>query len=391
MVPDPLTFRVLPYTQARVGWVIGDEYLRGGQPHPLSSRAALRRACTSLQAADMEFVVGLEAEWYLTRLTGQDDPGRIGGFGIQGQAPAVQPVDRGYQFNLDALTDALEPIIAPIADALLNLGLPLRTVEHESGPGQLEFTFSPMEGLAAADAMLLFRSTVKQICAREGYHASFMALPGIPGFDPSGWHLHQSVAQRSTQRNMFAAEGALLSEFGQSYLGGLIHHAAEVSLLCVPTVNGYQRIDERFSLSPSRAVWAAENRGAFLRVLGGFGDPGTHIENRIGEPCANSYLYLTAQLSSGMAGVERDMSPGRAAGDPQAPHAPRLPRNLGDALELFGKSEFVRSTLGAALADCLWRLKDSELRRYQDWCAANEYVAGQTVSKWEHDEYFETY
>jgi glutamine synthetase len=57
------------------------------------------------------------------------------------------------------------------------LGLPLRTMEHESGPGQLEFTFNPMFALVAADAMLLFRTTVKQACARLGYHATFMSLP----------------------------------------------------------------------------------------------------------------------------------------------------------------------------------------------------------------------
>ena len=63
---------------------------------------------------------------------------------------------------------------------------PATVIEHESGPGQLEFTFSPMEALAAADAMLLFRTLTKQVLARSGYHASFMALPGLPGFDPSG-------------------------------------------------------------------------------------------------------------------------------------------------------------------------------------------------------------
>src|SRR5439155_21429266 len=242
-------FRVLPHPGRRTGWVIADEYLRSGTPHPLSSRAVLRRECQRLAARDMEFVVGLEVEWYLTRYTDGGRPGRIGGFGVQGTPPAVEPVNGGYQFNSDGLLAALTPVLDPVTDALLALDMPLRTIEHESGPGQLEFTFSPMEGLEAADAMLLFRAVTKQVLARSGYHASFMALPGLPGFDPSGWHLHQSLAERSTGRNLFPADavGDVLSELGMAYLGGLLEHAAASTLLCVPTHNGYRRMQGGFS------------------------------------------------------------------------------------------------------------------------------------------------
>jgi len=66
--------------------------------------------------------------------------------------------------------------------------------------------------------MLLLRTVTKQVLARIGYHASFMALPGLPGFDPSGWHLHQSLAERSTGRNLFAAGPGenVLSEAGDA-------------------------------------------------------------------------------------------------------------------------------------------------------------------------------
>ena len=179
VLPDPLTFRVLPHTTARTGWVIGDEYLRSGEPHPLSSRRVLRETVARLAERDLEMVVGLEAEWYLTRLVDAVAERHVGGFGTQGDAPAVAPVNAGYQFNLDGLVDALAPVLDPLADAILRLGMPLRTIEHESGPGQLEFTFAPLDALAAADAMLLFRTVTKQVCARLGHHASFMALPDL--------------------------------------------------------------------------------------------------------------------------------------------------------------------------------------------------------------------
>jgi len=393
VVPDPLTFKVLPHPGRRTGWVIGDEYLRDGRPHPLSSRAVLRRECDRLAERDMEFVVGIEAEWYLTRYVDGGRIGPIGGFGVQGTPPTVEPVDGGYQFNSDSLLDGLLPVLDPVIDALVELGLPLRGIEHESGPGQLEFTFNPMAGLVAADTMLLFRTVTKQILARNGYHASFMALPGLPGFDPSGWHLHQSLAERSTGRNLFVAkqDTEVLSEVGMAYLGGLLAHAAEASLLCVPTVNGYRRMQEGFSLSPDRIAWCGENRGAFLRVLGAGGDPASHIENRTGEPSANPYLYLVSQLTAGLDGIQIAADPGPPADDPHSPAVTALPGTLAEAIEAFSGSALYRHILGDALHKGLRLLKGSEQARYDAWRAQAAVTDDGSVSDWEHREYFATF
>ena len=106
------------------------------------------------------------------------------------------------------------------------LGLPLRSVEIELGPSQVEFTFRPQSGLAAADAMILFRSAVKQIARRNGYLASFMCRPALPNLMSCGWHLHQSLIEKATKRNAFAFDHPDgLSTVGRHYLGGLLAHA----------------------------------------------------------------------------------------------------------------------------------------------------------------------
>jgi glutamine synthetase len=74
-------------------------------------------------------------------------------------------------------------------------------MEDEWGPGQLEFTFDPLSELEAADAMMLMRSAIKQICRHHGYHATFMCKPGISNFFASGWHLHQSLIDLDTKLN----------------------------------------------------------------------------------------------------------------------------------------------------------------------------------------------
>lgn len=381
LVPDPRTFQVLPRTEPRTAWVLGNEYLRDGSPHPLSARNVLRRVCAEYAKHDLAPVIGLEVEWYLTRLAG-GPPGNAGnGFGLQGPAPAVEAMNPGYQFNLDSYYDSVAEVADPLAAMLMALGLPLRTFEHESGPGQLETTFAPMLALDAADAMLLFRTQLKQICRRRGYHASFMTLPRLESFDPSGWHLHQSVTSTKTDTNIFAVGGSALdaiSPEGEAYIEGLLSRAREFCLLSVPTVNGYRRLDPQFALSPTSVNWRFEDRSAMVRVLSG--DSSTHVENRIGEPCANPYLAMASQLYAGLEGLTGGTPANRAA-------YPALPRSLDEALDAFRASSSATELLGTPLKTCLTKLKESEVSRFDAWCAAEQPAAGE-VTEWEHREYF---
>ena len=386
VVPDPRTFQVLPDRQPATAWVVGDEFLRDGRRHPLSSRDVLRRVCADYAVRDLEPVVGLEVEWYLTRALG-GPPGHPGnGFGLQGSAPAVEALNAGYQFNLDAYYDTLAPVTDPLAAALGTLGLPLRSMEHESGPGQVETTFAPLSAFDAADAMLLFRTFTKQYCARRGHHASFMALPMLESFDPSGWHLHQSVLSTKTGANLFTgAPGEVLSPEGDAYVRGLQDRARELCLLSVPTVNGYRRLRPEFGLSPSHADRSVEHRAAMVRLCGS--GEGMHVENRVGEPCANPYLAIAAQLSAGLAGVADEP----AVDSPSAPGCGvPLPQSLGESLEAFRSGSAGSALLGGPLATCLSKLKSSELARFEAWCSETQNPATE-VTDWEHREYFEMY
>lgn len=384
LVPDPRTFQVLPGEGPRTAWVLGDEYLRDGSPHPLASRNVLRRVCAEYARLDLAPVIGLEVEWYLTRLL-DGPPGNAGnGFGVQGPAPKVEAMNAGYQFNLDAFYDTVAEVADPLAAMLLALGLPLRTMEHESGPGQLETTFSPMLALDAADAMLLFRTQVKRFCAKRGYHASFMTLPRVESFDPSGWHLHQSVTSTKTNANVFAAGDPAqeaMSPEGEAYIEGLITRSRELCLLSVPTVNGYRRTAPEFTLSPTTANWRFEDRSVMVRALSS--GSSTHVENRIGEPCANPYLAMAAQLSAGLDGLT-----GRLPTEKRA--TPELPRSLREALDAFRESARAEELLGTPLKTCLLKLKESEAARFEEWCAA-ERPPGDEVTEWEEREYFRVF
>jgi glutamine synthetase len=389
-VPDPLTFRVLPWAD-KTGWVLCDEYFKTGQPVPLSPRAALKKQLKRAADRGYAYLVGLEVEWYLTRLV--DEPlefEQVGTFGSPGAAPKVRPVDAGYQFNSESWGDASEQFVAVLRRAINDVGLPLRTTEHESGPGQLEFTFDPLPALAAADAMVLFRSLTKQIAARHGYHASFMCKPALAGCDASGWHLHQSLFDAAAETNLFTSgdPGAIVSPLARAFAGGIIRHAAEACLFTTPTVNGYRRFESGHSLAPSVAGWSSDNRGAMIRVLGDALDPSTHLENRIGEPAANPYLYMAAQLICGLDGIDNELDPGGMSIDPHAADGPALPVSLQAAVAAAAGSSLLGEQFGAQLTTLMTALKANEWERFSK---APESPLVNGISEWEQREYFRAY
>ena len=390
-VPDPATFRVLPWAE-RTGWVLCDMYFQDGTPFPFSSRRVLKQTLAALARHNLSCLIGVELEWHLTKLVDPKlGPESLGAPGAPGEPPEVEAVTAGYQYQSEINADLLDPILSILQKQLVAAGLPLRTVEDEWGPSQMEFTLAPLPALEAADAVLLFRSAVRQICRRHGYHATFMCRPGLQGFFSSGWHLHQSLTDRSTSRNAFASgNGDVLSELGLKYVGGLIEHAREASAFVTPTVNGYKRF-QPYSLAPDRAQWGAENRGSMIRVTGGPGDPSTHIENRAGEPAANPYLYIASQIIAGLDGIERGLDPGPATDNPYEHDARALPKDLAEAVDELDRSTLYRSKMGDDFVNYIVALKRSEVGRFKEAVSGLSEEDLGKVSDWEHREYFQTF
>ena len=273
-------------------------------------------------------------------------------------------------------------ILDILRDHVLELGLPLRSIEDEWGPGQVEFTFDTATGLAPADMMVLFRSAAKQICRRHGYLASFMCKPGLPNVYSSGWHLHESLRSIETGKNVFPAESddELVSPNAKFFIGGLMEHATPGFVFANPTINGYKRINSN-PLAPQRAVWSHDNKAAFVRVVGGGTQSLTHIENRSGEPAANPYLFMASQLIAGMDGMERQLDPGEPRTDPYAQmDKPALPSSLMDAVDALEGSSLFREHMGEGFINYLIGIKRYEIDRFLSY-----------VTDWEHREYFETF
>lgn len=381
LVPDPTTFRVLPWAPT-TGWILCDVHFPDGSPVPFCTRTMLRNELTTLASRGYGMTVGAELEFHVFRAEGDAlSAADIGAPGRPGAAGSAHPTTRGSQLLHEEGLDRMQPFVDALYRGLTLLDLPLRSIELEFGPSQFEITMEAGSAAEIADAVVLCRSAVRRIASGLGYHATFMSRPQGAEGASTGWHLHQSLTETATGRNVFApdAPGSTLSLTGSAYLAGILEHAAAAAAFTTPTVNGYKRYQPN-SLAPDRVAWGIDNKGAMVRAVGGAGDPATRLENRTGEPAANPYLYIASQLISGMDGLDRSLIPPAPTEDPYRTDAPGLPASLGDAVDALAGDQAFRAALGDVVVDWYTTLKRAEFGRYL-----------RHVSDWEQREYFEIF
>ncbi|MEP7301770.1 MAG: glutamine synthetase [Caldimonas sp.] len=391
LLPDPASFRALPWAPG-TGWLRAEAWFDDATPVPIDTRFVLRQALARLAAAGYGLKCGLEIEFHIYRLAHPPhadpslDPQRAA---WPGEAPPLTMVHPGYNLLAEAWADRSDEALRIVEQTAQGLGLPLLSLEIELGPSQFEAVFAATDALTAADQMVAFRNGVTQALRRAGYHASFVCLPPFANVMASGWHLHQSLVDLKTGANAFCrdapAEGSggddarhTLSSAGDAWLAGLLAHGRGMAVFCAPTINAYGRFRPN-AMAPNAVLWGRDNRGAMLRVLGRAGDPATRIENRIGEPAANPYLYLAAQIHAGLDGLARGLSAPLATAAPYGDADTRLPASLGEALAALAADPVLVAGFGAQLVDWLTRVKRFELARHDeaddkdDW-QAREYL-----------------
>ncbi|MBI2768417.1 MAG: glutamine synthetase [Burkholderiales bacterium] len=374
LLAEPASFRQLPWTPA-TGWLRAQPYFQDGTPVELDTRRILQRALQRLAGNGLGMRCGLEVEFHIYRIEdarAQLDPEQAAWPGLP---PAVSMIHPGYNLLTEAWFDMADEPLRIVQRTAQALGLPLVSLEIELGPSQVEAVFDVTDAMTAADNMVLFRNGVKQALRRAGYHATFMCRPPFPNIMSSGWHLHQSLVDAQTGRNVFSRDKPAerstpadaqhtLSALGEHYLAGLLDHARGMSAFCTPTVNGYGRFRPN-ALAPQSVLWGRDNRGAMLRVVGQCGDAATRIENRIGEPAANPYLYLASQIHAGLDGIERQLKAPPATDSPYGETQARLPTGLGEALDALQADTVLADAFGAGFVNYFVRIKQSELLRHE--------------------------
>jgi glutamine synthetase len=214
--------------------------------------------------------------------------------------------------------DQLEPALEILRQNLVGLGLPLRSFECEYGPSQAEVTLGALEGLAAADAMILFRSATRQILRRHGYHATFMCRPKLPNVMSSGWHLHQSFPAWTERETRLLRRIQVPALSGKAAIlgGSACAPRGHLCALATPTINGLQSATGPYSLAPIGMPLGTATTGvAMLRVIGSPGSPPTReSKSRSAEPAAECRTSTSRRRSTqGLDGNAQKLDPGPSA------------------------------------------------------------------------------
>jgi len=370
--PDPSTFQLLPWRPQAANGVARmfcDVMTPDGKPYEGDPRYALKRVLKKASDLGYTFYVGPELEFFYFA-----------------DCNDTEVLDQGGYFDLTPLDEASD-LRRETVLTLEKLGIPVEYSHHEVAPSQHEIDLRYTDALAMADAVMTYRLTVKEVARSNGVYATFMPKP-IQGQNGSGMHVHQSLFTKDGNAFFDAndPQGYNLSAIGKSYIAGLLKYAPEFCAVTNQWVNSFKRLVPGYE-APVYITWARRNRSAMVRVP--MYKPGkevaTRIELRSPDPSCNPYLAFAVMLGAGLKGIEEglelmpeatnnifDMTPEEL----DAAGIATLPKDLGEAVELFENSALMKEVLGEHIHKYFVENKKAE------WA---EYVS--TVSPWEQDRY----
>ena len=366
---DPSTFRRIPWEDNKPFFLA--DFSESDSASGVCPRSLLKKV--DAQAREMGFIpkFSAEFEWFNFLET----PNSLHQKNYEHPTP-ISPGMFGYSV---LRTSQNAHYINQLWDDLLRFEIPLEGIHTETGDGVYEAAITYNEILTAADQAALFKSSVKEIAAKNEMMASFMAKwnPNLPGC--SG-HIHQSLWDKDGNSLFFDGNAPeTMSPLMESYLAGMLHCLPHIMPMFAPTTNSYRRYVEG-SWAPTSVGWGIENRTTAIRVIN-HGESSLRIENRVPGADMNPYLAMAASLAAGLYGIRNNLKLEVAptkGNQYEQKSAPRLPKNLKEAVEAMKNSEIPALLFGEDFADHFIRTREWEWSQYQP-----------DVPNWEMKRYFE--
>lgn len=348
--PDPDSCRLVPWYAEPTAQIIHDAYDHKGAIVSFSPRAVLKRVLGLFEDAGLAPVVAPELEFFLVEQSADANAPLVTPTGKSGR-----PEKARQAYGIDAVNE-FDPLFEDIYDYCDVQKIDIDTLSHEAGAAQMEINFNHGAALELADQAFLFKRTVRQTALNHDVHATFMAKPmqEQPG---SSMHLHLSVKEIATGRNLFVGEDGCESEEFFHALSGMQRYLAGAMALMAPYVNSYRR-HSLTEDSPTNLAWGMDNRTVGLRVP--VDDPANRrIENRVPGADANPYLAIAASLAALWLGLQEKRRPTRPLKDSGEDLA-TLPRNLDIALDALEKASPLHDVLGEEFVKLFIEVKRGE-------------------------------
>lgn len=362
---DPNTITMVPWAVDPTAQVIHDCYFSDGSLVDFAPRSVLRRVLGLYAEKGWSPIVAPELEFYLTAKNIDPDLPLRPPVGRSGRAETSRQV-----YSIDAVNE-FDPLFEDIYDYCDLMSLDVDTLIHEIGAGQMEINFLHGEPLGLADKTFFFKRTLREAALKHDMYATFMAKPmtGEPG---SAMHIHQSVLDVKSGRNIFSNDDGSASEAFSHYIGGLQRYMPSAMAIVAPYVNSYRRI-VRHTAAPINIQWGKDNRTVGFRVPES-GPQDRRVENRVVGADANPYLALAVTLACGYLGMIERLEPTPITVDSAYDLDYQLPQSLSEALEGLRKETRLRYALGDRFIDVYAAIKELEYAEFM-----------QVISPWERE------
>ncbi|MBI2993483.1 MAG: glutamine synthetase [Gammaproteobacteria bacterium] len=355
VLPDVDSLRLVPWAPCPTAQIIHDCYYANNSPVQIAPRYVLKRIINLIRKRGLQPVIAPEVEFYLVK------PNTDADYPLEppvGRSGRQQPARR--LLSIDALNE-FEDVIEDIYDFSEVQSLDIETLIHEDGVAQIEVNFVHGDPLNLADQVFLFKRTAREAAYRHGMYATFMAKPhqNQPG---SAMHLHQSLLDRDTGKNMFANRRGKPTKLFLQYIAGLQRYMPAAMPLIAPNVNSYRRI-ARYDAAPINTHWGYDNRTVGLRVP--LSPPeATRVENRMPGSDANPYLAIAATLAAGYLGVMDKLTPEEPLKTDAYDLPYGLPRDLLSALQLLKDCKPLSKLLGESFVELYSQVKALEYETF---------------------------
>jgi glutamine synthetase len=363
--PDWSTATAAPWTADVTLQVIHDAKDQQGNLVPYSPRNVLRRIVQLYADQGWTPVVAPEMEFFLTARN------------IDPNMPVIPPMGRsgrraaGKQaYSLSAI-DEYGKVIDDIYDFAEAQGLEIDGILQEGGAGQIELNLAHGDPIALADEVFFFKRLIREAALRHDCFATFMAKP-IAGEPGSAMHIHTSVVDSKTGKNIFAGPKGVETEHFFNFIGGMQNHLSAAIAVIAPYVNSYRRYVPDFA-APINLEWGRDNRTTGLRIP--ISNPAARrVENRLPGMDCNPYLGIAATLACGYLGLmEKKGARPEFTGSAYVDNED-IPVNLGDALDLFEDDTALQEVFGVEFCKVYDSVKRNEYKEFL-----------QVISPWERE------
>ncbi|MBI1259965.1 MAG: glutamine synthetase [Chloroflexi bacterium] len=307
----------------------GEVLQRDGTPYPADMRSVLKNF-TADQFAKNGYTFNLSNE--------------IEGFVFRGINAEQNYVDTGkfefvatggYYHSLPG--DDLRSYIDRAAEVQRAMGFANEKDHPEVAPSQFEMNYSYSEAVIAADQVQLYKLIARQVARQSGLTASFLPKP-VTGVNGTGMHTNMSVSKGDTNLFWQADGKESISTTAWDFINRILTVGRDICLILNPSVNAYRRLDPHFE-APNQIKASPIDRGSMVRIPIG-NHRSARVEVRSIAPDANPYLAIYTLFKTGIEGTV-----GSVAADAI------LPDNIYDAIDDFEASPYIKSLLGAEVAE----------------------------------------